>query len=368
MNWFFLYLLAFAGAAASGTALSWLARAAGYKFGLMDHPKGRKAHTRPIALTGGWGIFANFMVVIGGGLAVAGGLAQAGADLPGGLAELRHYMANLAGVRGQIAAVLGGVTVMFALGVVDDLRPLGPKLKLAIQGAAILPLLFAGIAVKGFLPTPLGWMLTFGWVIVLTNSFNLLDNMDGMSASVAMTVCLVLSLAAWQGGERWLPALFLAFGGTLFGFLVFNFHPATMFMGDSGSLTIGYLMAVFSILVTYYNPAEGVGVGTGLPVLMPLAIMSVPLFDTVSVMIIRWRNGKPLMVGDRNHFSHRLHAMGFSVKMTAVTIASLTAATGILALPLRTLGWGAAVAHLFGICAIFLVIAALETVGRHAQN
>ena len=253
--------------------------------------------------------------------------------LPESLAGLGHYLANLRGVSHQALAILGGVTLLFVVGLIDDFRPLGPRCKLLIQIIATVPLLATGVAIKGFLPLPLGWALTVFWIVLLTNSFNFLDNMDGLSASVALVICLVLALAAVQGGQLWMPALFLCLAGALGGFLFFNFHPATLFMGDSGSLVIGYLMGVFSILTTYYEQ----GVPSGLPVLMPLAIMGVPLFDTLSVMFIRWRAGKPLMVGDRNHFSHRLLAMGFGVRGAAVTIALLTGACGLLALPLRRL-------------------------------
>jgi UDP-GlcNAc:undecaprenyl-phosphate GlcNAc-1-phosphate transferase len=251
---------------------------------------------------------------------------------------------------------------MFALGAIDDLRPLGPKLKLAIQIVATLPLLAAGAHIHGFLPAPLGMALTVLWIVLLTNSFNLLDNMDGLSASVALVVCLVLTLAAWQGGQFWMPALFLCLAGALGGFLLYNFHPASMFMGDSGSLTIGYLVSVFSILITYTG--QGSQAVTGLPVLMPLAIMGVPLFDTLSVMFIRWRAGKPLMLGDRNHFSHRLLAMGFGVRGAALTIALLTGACGLLALPLRRLPLGQALIQLAGLTMLFGVVVALELTGR----
>jgi UDP-GlcNAc:undecaprenyl-phosphate GlcNAc-1-phosphate transferase len=119
-------------------------------------------------------------------------------------------------------------------------------------------------------------------------------------------------------------------------------------------------MAVFSILVTYYTKGEP----SPVPVFMPLAIMGVPLFDTFSVMVIRWRAGKPLMVGDRNHFSHRLLAMGFTVRETALTIALLAGASGLLALPLRWLSLGAALVHLAGLMALFGVVLAMELVGR----
>ena len=357
MTWFVLYFLIFLAALAAGALACGVARVVGLRLGLMDKPGGRKAHAKPIALTGGWGIFAAFMLCAGGGVLLGPAV---GSLLAASQPDLAHYLGNIAGARAPILAVLAGVTIMFILGVVDDLRPLGPKLKLAVQFLATLPLLAGGVTISGFLPTPLGWALTIVWVLFLTNAFNLLDNMDGLSASVALVICLVLALAAAQAGQLWMPALFLTLAGVLAGFLCFNFHPAKLFMGDGGSLSMGYLVAVFSILVVYFEP----GTPTGFPVLMPLAIMGVPLFDTLSVMFIRWRAGKPLMLGDRNHFSHRLLAMGFGVRGAALTIALLAGASGLLALPLRVLEAPQAVLHLLGLAMFFAVIVALEIVGR----
>jgi UDP-GlcNAc:undecaprenyl-phosphate/decaprenyl-phosphate GlcNAc-1-phosphate transferase len=357
MPWFTLYILVLIGSFGVSVFLCAQARRLGLRWGLMDKPSGRKAHLKPIAMTGGWGLFGAFMIIVAGGVAVSGPLA---ARLPSFFSQIKPYLNNIVGIRGEILAVLAGTSLVFIVGLWDDVRPLGPWTKLAGQVAATLPLLAAGISIRGFLPAPAGWLLTAVWIVLLTNSFNLLDNMDGLCASVALVICLVLSLAALQAGQLWIPALFLCLAGSLAGFLIFNFHPASLFMGDAGSLTVGYLMAVFSILVTYYQK----GVPSGLPVLVPLAVMGVPLFDTLSVMFIRWRAGRPLMVGDRNHFSHRLLAMGFTVREAAAAIALLTGATGLLALPLRFLGLRAALIHLAGMCMLFGVIVSLELVGR----
>lgn len=360
MIWLLLNLLVFLVALGVSLLLCGVARRVGLRLGLMDRPGGRKAHREPIAVTGGWGIFLTFELIVLGGSGAAILLAP---HLPESLAPLAPWFANIRGIWPKLLGVTGGTAFIFALGAWDDIRPLRPRAKLACQFLAVVPLLLAGVAIRGFLPEPLGWGLTALWVVLLTNSFNLLDNMDGHSASVAAVICLVLAAAAWQGGELWLPVLFICMAGALGGFLRFNFHPARMFMGDAGALTVGYLMAVFSILITYYQPRQS----TALPVLMPLVIMGVPLFDTASVMLIRWRAGKPLMQGDRNHFSHRLLAMGFSVRAATVTIALLTGAVGLLALPLRHLHWPAALLHLAGLAMLFTVIAALEFVGRHEQ-
>jgi UDP-GlcNAc:undecaprenyl-phosphate GlcNAc-1-phosphate transferase len=358
--WFLAYLLVFLAALALSTILCGLARQAGLALGWMDKPGGRKAHARPIAVTGGYGIFATFAILIGGGLLAAAPLAR---TLPASLGDLSPWLNNLSGVRGQALGLLAGAAIVFIAGAIDDRRPLGPWVKLAAEALAAVPALAVGITIHAHLPAPVGWLLTVFWILLLTNSFNLLDNMDGLSASVAAVIAGVLALAARLGGQLWMPALFLCFSGTLCGFLVYNWHPARMFMGDAGSLTVGYLVAVFSILVTYQNVAGG-SHATALSLLMPLAIMGVPLFDTLSVVWIRRRAGKPIMLGDRNHFSHRLVAMGFGARGAVATIALLTASTGLLALPLRDLGLGEAFLHVVGLAALFGVVVALEIVGR----
>lgn len=358
--WFLAY---FASLVASG-GLAWVlvivAKRLAFFFGVLDRPSGgRKDHPEPIPLTGGWAIYAAFALIGSAGFLGP----QLAPMIPELLDPLGHYLENLRGMRGQLGAVLVGTSWIFAVGAIDDVRPLGPRFKLLAQILAVAPLILGGISVHVFLPFPfLGWIVTVGWVVLLMNSFNFNDNMDGLCATIAGVIACVLAIGAYQGGELVLPILFLSFAGIMLGFLIHNFHPASIFLGDSGSLVVGYLMAVFSIMTTFYKGGED---STGLPVLIPLAVMGVPLFDTASVMWIRWRKGVSLMVGDRNHFSHRLLSMGFTVRQTAVTIGMLTAATGLLALSLRHLALAEALLHLLGIVMLFGVIAALEFVGRN---
>jgi UDP-GlcNAc:undecaprenyl-phosphate/decaprenyl-phosphate GlcNAc-1-phosphate transferase len=361
--WIAIYFLAFAVSAGLSALLTAAARSLGVRYELFDVPQGRKAHARPIAITGGWGVFATFTLVAGGGTLFGPALADRLAFLPD---PLPRYLSNLEGVRPQAFAMLLGATWIFAVGAMDDLRPLGWRFKLFAQFAAVAPLIWAGVRIQLFLPYPLvGALITACWFVLLMNSFNFIDNMDGLCATVAGTITLVLAVAAFQGGQLWLPALFLCLAGTLFGFLFFNFNPASIFLGDAGSLLTGYLLASFSILTTFYQPGQH---QSGLPVLIPLAVMGVPLFDTASVMLIRWRNGKPLWVGDQNHFSHRLRDLGLSVRATAVTIGILTGAVGLMALPLRYLPPAGAALHMAAIAMLFGVIGAIEFAGRKQRR
>jgi len=362
MSKLILYVFSFMGAVVLGALLTSLARALAYRLKFYDRPAGRKNHAKPTPLTGGWGVFASFLLFAGAGGLLGPFFVR---FIPESLEPLPHYLENLRGVRKELFAILLGASWIFVIGLIDDVRPLGPKFKLFAQVLAVVPLIAAGISIRVFLPWPwLGWIVTIIWSVVLMNSFNFMDNMDGLTATVGAVIAAVLAIAAGLGGQFWMPALFLAFAGILVGFLLFNFNPASIFLGDSGALTIGYLLAVFSILTTYYES----DLPSGLPVLIPLAVMGVPLFDTASVLWIRWRNGTPLMVGDHNHFSHRLRALGFSVRQTVVTIGLLTGAIGLLSLALRYLDRIEALLHLSGIVMLFAVIGALEFFGRRRKE
>lgn len=362
MPWPFLYFASFVFSCALAALLTVAARAAGLRLGVLDRPGGRKDHAKPIPVTGGWAIFGAFILIAAGGgwlgPTIAGSLPESWEPLP-------RYLKNLEGMRGELAAIMIGLAWIFTIGAIDDVRPLGPRFKLIAQILSVVPLLYRGISIHVFLPSPaLGWVVTVLWAVILMNSFNFLDNMDGLCATVGAAVAIVLAVAAYQGGQLWLPALYLCFAGVLAGFLIFNFHPATIFMGDAGSLVIGYLLATFSTLTTYYES----GAPSGLPVLIPIAVMGVPLFDTISVFWIRWRSGASLVVADHNHFSHRLRALGFSVRQTAVTVGILTAAIGLASLPLRYLKWSGALLHLLAIAMLFCVVGALEFIGRQKSE
>lgn len=368
MSWALLYPILFLFFFATGAAFTSLARAVAPRLGAVDRPAGRKDHARPTPVNGGWAIFAALCVAVVAGLA-APALAEIlpsalvgpeGGGSAGEYVSPRADLRNLAGVRFQLLALFAGAAFIFLIGAVDDVRPLGPRFKLACQFVATLPPILAGLGATGFLPAPVAAVATAIWAVTLMNAFNFMDNMDGVCATVSGVIAVVLAVAAAAGGERLLPALFLVPAGALAGFLLFNFHPASIFLGDSGALLIGYLLAFFSTMTTYEASREA----TGLAILIPVAVMGVPLFDTASVMLIRWSRGAPLMVGDRNHFAHRLRDMGLGVRATCLTIGLLTAATGLLSLALRRLGPGEAAVHLLALAALFGVVATLEFHGR----
>jgi UDP-GlcNAc:undecaprenyl-phosphate GlcNAc-1-phosphate transferase len=203
-------------------------------------------------------------------------------------------------------------------------------------------------------------VLSMLWILTLMNSLNFLDNMDGLAAGVALIVTAIFALAAMRDGQLFVPTCCGLLVGALAGFLPFNFHPASIYMGDAGSLVIGLLLAVFTILTTFADPARG---QQPIGALAPLVVMAVPLYDTASVIFLRWRIGVPIWTGDRRHFSHRLVRRGMSVPQAVIVIWLATLVTALPALLLPTaswpLAWGIAVQTLL----VVALVALLESAG-----
>lgn len=335
-----------------------LARRFGLRWGFVDQPGERKIHLHPMARCGGLGIFLAFALCLALDL-VALRVSPIRSLIP---SQLTPYLPNISYISDKLWALFAGATLMMLTGLADDRFNLRPGLKLTLQILAAIPLVATGVVVKAFLPYPwLGALLTIFWVVLLTNAFNFLDNMNGLSAGVAAIALLNFYLISRVSEQYFIMAICAALFGALLGFLRYNFPRAHLFMGDSGSLFLGYLIAGVSTMVTYYHA----GVPTQLPVISPILVLGVPLFDTLSVLYIRWRNGAPLMRGDRNHFSHRLVALGFTPTQAVLLIYLLALSVGLAAVNLRWLPWTGAIFTLVQCVAFFLIIYLLE---RTAQK
>jgi UDP-GlcNAc:undecaprenyl-phosphate GlcNAc-1-phosphate transferase len=219
-------------------------------------------------------------------------------------------------------------------------------------------LFLSGIRITLFLDSPLvSLVLTVVWVVGITNAMNLLDNMDGLSAGVAAIVSFILFVVALEAGQTFVAAMLAVLFGTLVGFLVYNFNPASLFMGDAGSLFLGFLLAAMSVSTTYY---QGGGAGRGrLSVVAPVVVLAIPIFDTLSVMAIRLKNGAPLMNGDKNHFSHRLVRLGMTVREAVLTIYILSLTIGLSAVLLPqvgALGESLVLLHTLGIMVVIILL------------
>jgi UDP-GlcNAc:undecaprenyl-phosphate GlcNAc-1-phosphate transferase len=159
----------------------------------------------------------------------------------------------------------------------------------------------------------------------MTNAFNLLDNMDGLAAGVAFVACGVFLINAWALGEFFISLMLVAFMGSLLGFLLYNFHPATVFLGDCGSHFIGFVMGSLTLLERYISHASS----TFFPILMPVLVLALPLLDTATVMYIRVKERRPIYVGDSRHLSHRLVSLGFSQRAAVLFLYLVTFALGL---------------------------------------
>jgi len=359
LNWPLAYLILFVSALLLSWRLTPAAGRLGRRFGLVDVPGGRKQHRGPTPRSGGIALFATCWLVIGA--AVAGGL------LAGRLGDGGPVLAiarNMPRVLPQFGALALGAAWIFAVGLWDDRRPLRPIVKLGCQILAAAPLLLSGVQIVSFLPWQwLGGALTVAWIVLLINSFNFLDNMDGLSAGVGAIVAAVLAWISWRADEYLMTAMFVTLAGALLGFLRHNFAPARIFMGDSGSLFLGYMLAALTVRATYYK----LGVPTRLPVLTPLIVLGVPLFDTCSVLWIRWREGRPLMQGDRNHFSHRLVDLGMTQRGAVVFIYLTTLCVALGALLLRQLNLLGALLVALQTVLWFVIIYSIERLGKRAS-
>lgn len=350
-----LVLLAIAVSFAVAMPLAWLARAIGTRLGHLDSagvPGQVKTASRRIPNTGGiaifWGVAAPMLAVV-----------AAVHYAPGTLTDIAPSAAvHLDGLRSQSSAALIFLACLFVLhvvGLIDDRRPLGPWIKLVIMlGCALAVVLGTDSRMFTLLDARAGgggpWLsiiVTVLWIAVVTNAMNFIDNMDGLSAGVA-TIAGGCFMAATLTGDtpQWFVAGSLALlVGACLGFLVFNFPRragggATIFMGDGGSLVIGFTLAFLTVRTTYYDPQAA---GGWYAVLMPLVVLAVPLYDFASVCIIRVRAGRSPFVGDLNHLSHRFERRGLSRRDSVLVIYGLTGITALGGVSLASLQpWQAA--------------------------
>ncbi len=316
-----------------------MARRLALRLGILDQPAARKIHANPVPLMGGVAIYGAFILA----LIFFGD---------------RRYI-------NEVVGIFVGASLVSLMGIIDDRRGLGSYVKLAGQVVAASILIYSGVQVRLFN----NWMdigLTMLWVVGITNAFNFLDNMDALSSGIAAIASLMLAIVMLTGtGEpRWFVAGFLlVLVGSLGGFLVHNWPPAKIFMGDAGSCFVGFIIATQTIQGTFYeyernNPHV---------LLAPLCILAVPLYDFCSVILIRLRRGLSPFHADKNHFSHRLVELGLNKKYAVLTIHLVTLTTGLGGLLLYQVdGWaGAGLIVAMEIC-LLLIIAVLETAARRA--
>lgn len=350
-------------------AAAYLVRRWAPRWGLVDAPGVRKVHVAPTPLGGGLAIWLAVVLPFAVGQVVlwlaAAGLVP-GEWLP---AESRPHVGGLLQRTPQLWSLLGAGTVLMFLGLADDRWGLGWKVRLAVQfGVAAACVSLQDWRLTAFLHWPLlTWLLSVLWIVALINSFNMLDNMDALSAGVAAIAAGLLAavLLTTPAPDTRQPQLFvggflLVLVGALVGFLWHNRPVAKLFMGDAGSYFVGFCLGICTLQATFAG-YESTSQHT---VLAPLCVLAVPLYDLTTVLWIRVREGRSPFQADKSHFSHRLVELGLSKGQAVLTIYLTTATCGLGALLLyRVDRTGAAIIMLMILCVLSL-IAILETTGR----
>ena len=278
-----------------------------YKIGAIDVPKdGRRMHTHAIPRFGGMAIFLGTMV----------------------------SMTAFLGFNSQILGVMTGGALMYLLGVIDDLKNLPAKLKLVVQ-IGIAALMYGwGLRIefltnffgegKLIFAAPVSCFLTILWIVGITNTVNLIDGLDGLAAGTSAISALCLAYVMYIYGYYLPAAAMLALAGGTLGFLPFNFYPAKIFMGDGGSLFLGFMLATLSV----------VGFTKGATVIatsVPIFVLGLPIFDTAFAIFRRLANKRPIMEADKGHLHHRLMNLGYGQRRATLMLYCVSAIMGIAA-------------------------------------
>ena len=315
-------------------ALTPVARAAGLRLGIIAQPSRDRPHTKPTAMLGGAAVMAGFIAAMGF-VGIQMGLPYH--NLP--------WLASFA-------------VLMFLVGLIDDIVDLRPRHKLLLELAAICILGGWGPHLDFFPYQPLNIALTIFWLITATNAFNLIDGVDGLAAGVGIISALSIATVAGLHQHDGTMVAALALAGSLAGFMLFNFPPASIFMGDEGALAVGLVLGVLAI--------EGSHFGEGsLParIAMPLLALMVPLLDTVTVTVTRLAKGNPISRRGLDHSHHRLTRLGMSSPSAAATLVGLQTIAGACAIALSLVpGYDAVL--LIPFMALFFALVALFLMDR----
>lgn len=274
-----------------------------HKIGAIDVPKdNRRVHKEPIPRLGGLAIFAGFAV---------------------------SAIVFIEPTQELLAIMLSSILIV-GMGVIDDTTPLKAKTKLAIQIIAAGIVVWAGVRIE-FFTNPfhegLVWLnmlsipITIFWIVGITNTVNLIDGLDGLAAGISAIAAITLTVVAILSNQYVTAVLLMAVAGGAVGFLPHNFNPAKIFMGDTGSLFLGFILSVAAV--------EGTIKGaTVLAVAIPLFALAIPILDTSFAIVRRFLAGKPIMEADKGHLHHRLLAKGISQKKTVLILYAIAAVLG----------------------------------------
>ena len=330
--------------------VQWLA----VRFRVLAQPGGRHIHRAPIPRLGGIAVFGAFVAAVFFGLPVTPSVSIA--------VETHRVIVTIPYVPQFDRPVFGlliGATLITVLGVIDDVWGVTPAEKFIGQVvAAAIPVSF-GVGMD-VLTNPLGGMVFLGpfgqaltviWLVALCNVMNLIDGIDGLAAGIAAIAGGTVLVASYQRGDMGTAMLAAAFMGSTLGFLPYNYNPARIFLGDTGSMLLGYLLGGMSVLGAYKSY-------TALSLLVPLAALGVPVLDTALAITRRWRTHRPIFEADTQHLDHRLLQRGLTQRQTAIVLYLITGILGVGALLLSGI-------HRFSLVAVLgLLMAALALGAR----
>ena len=298
------------------------------KRNFVAKPRPDRWHKKPTALFGGVGIFLAFL-----------------------LTTFVHRAPHVAG--GHLLLVcVGG---MFLLGLVDDLTQLKPYAKLVGQITLCSLITMFGLRLHWVPSVPIDQALTIFWLVGITNAINLLDNLDGLAGGVALIAALYLVYFCHVSGYVAAASITAAFAGSVAGFLVFNFNPASIFMGDCGSLFLGFFLGAITLV---NNEHGGVRRNVVAVLAIPVLLLLIPIVDTTLVTVSRRMAGRPVSQGGRDHTSHRLVALGLTERNAALTLWTLAALSGAVAVLVRNSSWmiGALLVPAFFMLCLFFIV------------
>ncbi|GIP21782.1 glycosyltransferase family 4 protein [Paenibacillus sp. J22TS3] len=311
-----IYIIGFIAALVLALGLTPLVKKFAIKAGVVDVPNARKVHTRVMPRLGGLGIYLSFVI----------GLVALLPFIPDSYISSRDL--------DFVGAFLVGGTMIVLLGALDDRFDLSAKLKLVVQIATACVVVF-GFDIKiefanipfhtySSVETWISIPFTILWIVGVTNAINLIDGLDGLAAGVSAIAIGTIAVMAFIMGNEITAFLCLLLLGSILGFLYFNFHPAKIFMGDSGALFLGFSLALLSLL--------GFKQVAIVSFLTPLILIGVPLSDTMFAIVRRWMQKKPIFSPDKGHLHHCLRELGFSHRQTVLIIYGIAAFFGVLAI------------------------------------
>lgn len=302
------YILAFLIAASVTYVFTPIVEKLAFTIGAVDEPNARRINQRPVANIGGVAIYLGFLAV-----------------------ALLLFKYDL-----KLLGIIISSTLMLIIGLIDDIKNISAKYKLVWQIIAALVLISFGIKIQ-FVTNPLGGMLYLGklsipftvfWLVGITNTVNLIDGLDGLAAGICTIAALTLFGVAMQEARFLIMVSAIAIAGSCLGFLQYNFNPAQIFMGDTGSQFLGFLLATIAAMGALKSAAT-------MALVIPILALGVPIFDTVFAIVRRHQCGKPIFKADKGHIHHKLLELGLTHKQAVLVVYLVSISLGLIALAIN---------------------------------